>query len=381
MAGSLRQDLRERMGSSGPVPFRDFMQAALYHPSDGYYATRVPGHGSHYRTSPSLTPWFGRLVAREFRRMWQALGGPDPFWVVEIGGGQGDLAADAMGEAHSMGVPVRWRFIERFDRVQGWQRRRLGPAAGSAEWSMDLSSPPVVGCVFANEVLDNFPVHVLAVTETASVQEVYVDVDGENFVERLGALSDVTLTEPARAAAAHLAPGARFEISSGVETWCRDASRALTRGYLLLIDYGGLEPDIWLDHPDGTVATYGREEATPSPLDEPGSKDITAEVNFSAVARAAHSAGFRPEPVTTQGSWLLTLGIAQVAEEIETAALMAALEGLVQEATVLQGELGRLMELGDTGGLGSLLVLRAAKDAPRLRRRTPPGDPAASEIG
>ncbi len=104
-------------------------------------------------------------------------------------------------------------------------------------------------------------------------------------------------------------------------------------------------------------------------------------MNFSAVARAAHSAGFRPEPVTTQCSWLLTLGIAQVAEEIETAALMAALEGLVQEATVLQGELGRLMELGDAGGLGSLLVLRAAKDAPRLCRPTPPGDPAASEIG
>jgi SAM-dependent MidA family methyltransferase len=340
----------------------DFMQTALYHPSDGYYATRVPGHGGHYRTSPSLTPWFGRLVARELRRMWQAIGGPDPFCVVEVGGGQGDLAADAMEEADSMGVPLRWRFIERFDRVRDWQRRRLGPAAGSAEWSTDLSGPPVVGCVLANEVLDNFPVHVLEVAETGSVQEIYGDGDG--FVERLDAVSDVTLAEPAREAAAHLAPGARFEISSGVEAWCRDATRALTRGYLLLIDYGGLEPDIWLEHPDGTVATYRREDATPSPLDEPGSKDITADVNFSTVARAAQSAGFRPEPVITQGSWLLSLGIAQMAEELETAGFMAALDGLVEEATVLQGELGRLMELGDAGGLGSLLVLRAAKDAP-----------------
>ena len=138
----------------------------------------------------------------------------------------------------------------------------------------------------------------------------------------------------------------------------------LTRGYLLLIDYGGLEPDIWLEHPDGTVATYRREDATPSPLDEPGSKDITADVNFSTVARAAQSAGFRPEPVITQGTWLLSLGIAQVAEELEMAGFMAALEGLVEEATVLQGELDRLMELGDAGGLGSLLVLRATKDAP-----------------
>ncbi|MGB9281650.1 MAG: SAM-dependent methyltransferase [Pseudonocardiaceae bacterium] len=340
------------------------MQAALYHPSDGYYATRVPGHGTHYRTSPSLTPWFGRLVARELHRMWQAIGEPDPFWVVEVGGGQGDLAAHAMEAADSLGVPVRWRFIERFDRVRDWQRRRLGPAASSAEWSTDLSDPPVVGCVLGNEVLDNFPVHVLEVATAGSVQEIYVDVDGDGFVERLGALSDATLAEPARQAAAHLAPGSRFEVCSGVEAWCRDASRALTRGYLLLIDYGGLEPDVWLDHPEGTVATYRREDATPSPLDEPGSKDITADVNFSAVVRAAQSAGFRPEPVITQGHWLLSLGIAQVAEEIETAGFMAALEGLVGEATVLQGELGRLMELGDGDGLGSLLVLRAAKDAP-----------------
>lgn len=85
MAGSLRQNLRERIGFSGPLPFADFMQAALYHPSDGYYATRVPGRGGHYRTSPSLTPWFGRLVAREFRRMWQALDRPAPFWVIEAG--------------------------------------------------------------------------------------------------------------------------------------------------------------------------------------------------------------------------------------------------------------------------------------------------------
>jgi SAM-dependent MidA family methyltransferase len=112
VAGSLRQDLRKRMGSSGPLPFMDFMQTALYHPSDGYYATRVPGHGGHYRTSPSLTPWFGRLVARELRRMWQAIGGPDPFCVVEVGGGQGDLAADAMEEADSMRDPARFAGCE-----------------------------------------------------------------------------------------------------------------------------------------------------------------------------------------------------------------------------------------------------------------------------
>jgi SAM-dependent MidA family methyltransferase len=89
-------------------------------------------------------------------------------------------------------------------------------------------------------------------------------------------------------------------------------------------------------------------------------------VNFSAVARAAPTCRLPSRPPITQGSWLLSLGIAQVAEELETAGFIAALEGLLEETTVLQGELGRLMELGDAAGLGSHLVLRAAKDAPAL---------------
>ena len=96
MTGSLIEDLRGTIGSNGPLPFIDFMRLALYHPSDGYYATRVPGHGSDYRTSPSVSPWFGRLVARQLEAMWEALGTPDPFWVVEVGAGRGDLAAGAM---------------------------------------------------------------------------------------------------------------------------------------------------------------------------------------------------------------------------------------------------------------------------------------------
>src|SRR4029077_14778586 len=92
VTGSLIEDLRGTIGSTGPLPFVDFMRLALYHPRDGDYATRVPRHGSDYRTSPSLSPWFGRLVARQLEAMWEALGTPDPFWVVEVGAGRADLA-------------------------------------------------------------------------------------------------------------------------------------------------------------------------------------------------------------------------------------------------------------------------------------------------
>jgi SAM-dependent MidA family methyltransferase len=342
------------------------MRLALYHPSDGYYATRVPGHGSDYRTSPSISPWFGRFVARQLESMWEALGAPDPFWVVEVGAGLGDLAAAAMESPGPLSDALHWRFVERFERVRSWQRRRLGSAAAVAAWSTALGEPPgVVGCVLANEVLDNFPVHVLEVT-AGGVQELYVDLDGAHLVERLGPLSTPSLAAPARQAASQLGEGARFELCPELGVWSCQASRALQRGYLLLFDYGDVEPDIWLEHPRGTIVTHGPADTGPSPLDEPGRKDITAEVNFSAVLGAVEAAGFSPEPLVSQRTWLLSLGLAQVAEEIEVAGFQAALEGWLEQAEVLQGELGLLLELGAFGGLGDLLVVRAAKGAPAL---------------
>src|SRR5260370_30430015 len=228
VTGSLIEDVRGTIGSTGPLPFIDFMRLALYHPSDGYYATRVPGHGSDYRTSPSVTPWFGRLVARQLEAMGEALGTPDPFWGVEVGAGRGDLAAGAMEAAGPMSDALHWRFVERFERVRSWQRRRLGTATKSAEWAPALGEPPgVVGCVLANEVLDNFPVHALEVTDGDGVREAYVDIDGDHLVERLGPLSTPALAEPARRAARHLAVGRPFERCPQLEAWLCQAAPTL----------------------------------------------------------------------------------------------------------------------------------------------------------
>jgi SAM-dependent MidA family methyltransferase len=218
-----------------------------------------------------------------------------------------------MEAAGPMSDALHWRFVERFDRVRSWQRRRLGTAATSAEWAPRLGEPPVAaGCVLANEVLDNFPVHALEVIDGDRVGEIYVDTDGNHLVERLGPLSTPDLAGPARQAASHLDEGARFELCPELEVWCCEAARALERGYLVLVDYGDVQPDVWLDNPQGTLVTHGPADAGPSPLDDPGSKDITAKVNFSAVLQAAEAAGFCPEPLVSQRTWLLSLGLAQL---------------------------------------------------------------------
>jgi SAM-dependent MidA family methyltransferase len=263
------------------MPFESFMRLALYHPTDGYYATRVPGHGADYRTSPSISPWFGRLVGRALRRMWDDLGEPDPFWVIEVGAGLGDLAAGAMEAAGPMAGALRWRFVELFDRVAGWQRRRLGSAAGRAEWTSELGgAAPVTGCVLANEVLDAFPVHLLEIAGDGEVREVFVGLDGDRFVEVPGPLSAAALDAASRGAAAHLEAGNRFEVCLELDGWFARASRALDVGYLLVLDYGDLEPRLWLGQPHGTVESPGPAGIGPSPLEEPGRKDITARVNF-----------------------------------------------------------------------------------------------------
>jgi SAM-dependent MidA family methyltransferase len=273
----------------------------------------------------------------------------------------GDLAAEAIDSAGPLCQALHWRFIEPFERVQGWQRRRLGGVADAAEWATVLGEPAVVGCLLANEVLDAFPVHVLEVASGGEARELYVDLDGSRFMERLGPLSLSNLADPARRAAVHLDEGARFEVCLELEGWFDQASRDLQRGFLLIIDYGNVEPDLWLESRSGSLASPGPADLGTSPLEEPGRKDITARVNFSAAIRAAQRAGFCPQPLVTQRAWLQGLGLATVADEIDLARLYASLGGWIEEAVDLAEELAHLLELTAKGELGDLLVLRAGK--------------------
>jgi SAM-dependent MidA family methyltransferase len=362
--GSLQGELLARLASTGPLPFSRFMEAALYHPRFGYYASRVPGYGGDYQTSPTVSGLFGTLVARELRRMWEALGRPSPFWVIEPGAGLAGLAASAIEAADTMAGALRWRFVERFERVRRWQARRLGEAASIAEWSATLAAEPVTGCVLANEVLDNFPVHLFEVAAGGPAGEVYVDAEDGRLVERLGPVSEPGLAGPAAAVAARLAPGARFELCPALDGWLQEAAAALTRGYLVLVDYGDVEPALWREHPVGTIATHGPAWLSASWLEDPGGKDITAGVNFSAVLRAAAAAGFVGASLCSQADWLLDLGLAEVSSHLELAGWEAALAGRLDEAARLQSELTTLLGLADPAGLGVVQVFRAAKDAP-----------------
>ncbi|MEA2589312.1 MAG: hypothetical protein QOH66_2239, partial [Actinomycetota bacterium] len=314
------------------------------------------------RTSPSISPWFGRLVAKALCGVWEELGRPDPFWVIEVGAGLGDLAAGAMEAAGPLAGALRWRFVEQFERVAAWQGRRLGHAAQRAEWTSALGEgPPVEGCVVANEVLDSFPVHVLEVARGGGPREVYVDLEGDRFVEVLGPLSEDALADPSGRGAACLDAGNRFEVCLQSEEWFAQASRALRRSFLFAFDYGDLKPSLWLRQPRGSVESPGPEGLSPSPLEDPGRKDITARVNFSTVLRAASARGFQPGPLVSQRDWLRALGLTDVAGELDLARTRAAQAGRVEDEVALGQEYDDLLEFCTEGEMGDLFVLKATE--------------------
>jgi SAM-dependent MidA family methyltransferase len=216
--------------------------------------------------------------------------------------------------------------------------------------SVARSLAPIRGVVFANEVLDAFPVHVLVRSE-AGVREVYVDEKDGELVEALRAPSHPDL----RYRVPDSVPlGGRWEVSLGAEGWIAQLAAALAQGYLIVIDYGGEEADLLSRGGVGTVRGFSRHRLVVDALADPGAHDLTASVNVTAIRRAAEGAGLTLVGVTTQREALIGLGIREAygrptdpVDQLRAASKRSAIDVLLEP-----------------NGLGAYTVLCFAKDAP-----------------
>jgi SAM-dependent MidA family methyltransferase len=383
----LEQTLFKWIEGMGPIPFSELMNLALYHPKHGYYVRHAPGDGAAYRTSPTITPWFGRILLRAFELMWHRLGEPEEFVVAEAGGGSGALAEAVLRELadrkDAFFDAIQWLFIEPFPEIGEMQRRRLGDLAYLTSRIPSLEDAGnVTGCVLANEVLDNFPVRVFEVAG-GKLAEVRVGADDKQLIEVLVPVEDPgplgpgteragpAVAEKAERAAAIevlslLEEDARFEIATEVPRWCADAADCIERGWLLVIDYGDVRPGIWTNRPQGSLVTYEGEALGFEPFAGLGDRDITAHVDFTRLESLARAAGFETSPVMTQRDLLIKLGIDEVAEGLRKARIEADEAGDHGAALSLLAERGRLDLLTARGGMGDFLVLTGAKGAPGL---------------
>lgn len=299
------------------------MDLALYHPQFGYYATpsSIIGAQGDFVTSPHMGRDFGEVVAEQFVDMWEALGRPERFDLVEMGAGQGLVAGDAIAHIQShypdCFTTLNYIIIEKSVALRSEQQARLGhwnEQGISVSWrELDAIAPhSITGCIFSNELVDAFPVHWVEVRDQ-KLQEVYV-VHGENgFSIALGELSTPKLEsyfDQIDIDLSHYPEGYRTEVNLAALGWIEQIASKLERGYLLTIDYGYTAQRYYsLARTEGTLQCYYKHSYHSDPFIHIGEQDITAHVDFTALETFGSAVGLRSLGFTQQGLFLMALGL------------------------------------------------------------------------
>ena len=363
MSTPLEEILVARIRDSGPMPFAAFMSLALYHPQHGYYTAgpaRVGWRG-HFLTSPELDPGFGELWARGFADIWHRSGRPDRFEVIEIGPGEGSFAAAVLGSVHGpFADALTYRLVERSPALRERQEVTLRHFP-RVEWSPSITevAPVSHACVFANEVLDNLPVHLVERT-AEGLREVSVGLDGEclTFVELEP--SNPELERFLERCGVDLPQGHRAEIALAAESFVSRVAGMFDTGCAIFVDYGSDAADL-VSRPRGSLLAYSRSGTDENVLDDVGSRDITAHANWTAVANACRRAGLEVNEPISQRSALESLGLHELHEKLREEHDIAIEEKRGADAVALISRRQALGALADPGGLGGLLTLVAGR--------------------
>lgn len=298
--------LRAEIARRGPIPFREFMAQALYHPEHGYYASgraRI-GRGGDFLTNVSVGPLFGRLLARQFAEMWERLGSPHAWTIVEQGAHRGEFARDALGGlaefAPACFEATRYVIVEPVATLRATQSLAL--PRWPVEWVASLAElPPFTGVHFSNELFDAFPIHLMARTADGW-NERYAVWQDDHFTFTDGPLSDPRLT--AHLAAIAAPPGFVTEVNLAALDWVDALAAKLQRGFVLIIDYG-YPREQYFERSAGTLSAYAAHQREPDPLARPGEIDLTAHVEFSSLIEHATQAGFCEHGFTDQHRFMV----------------------------------------------------------------------------
>ena len=312
VATHLREAIRQ---AGGWLSFEAWMHLALYAPDLGYYTAGSakladgPSHATprgDFVTAPELTPLFGQTLASQVAHVLRDTGTTR---VLEFGAGTGALAEALIGELAALGLTVSYDIVEVSADLRDRQQQRLAHYGDRVNW-LDKLPSSFAGCVVANEVLDAMPVRLFRWDEQGSLLERGVALADHDFTWA-DRPADAALTQTVAARMPPL-PGYLSEINLQAEAWVRGMGQWLTRGAALLIDYGFPQREYY--HPQragGTLMCHFRHHAHADPLILAGLQDITAHVDFTAMADAALAAGMDVEGYTSQARFLIEAGLPQ----------------------------------------------------------------------
>ncbi|MBB71056.1 MAG: SAM-dependent methyltransferase [Legionellales bacterium] len=300
--------------NGGTIPFSQFMEMALYAPNLGYYTSgqRIFGKHGDFHTAPEISPLFSLCLANQCQQVLQAIDGDAD--ILEFGGGNGTMAADILLSLEAKdSLPAQYYILDLSTHLQQQQRATIQHKCphllNKVTWLQQLPEQPINGVVLANEVLDAMPVRLLQFQQD-SVKEYMVDDSLQWQLEDITDLiPEITHVHECLSKDC-FARGYQTEINPLLTPWIKSISDCLNQGLVLLIDYGYPAREYY--HPSryqGTLMCHYQQRAHTDPLLYPGLQDITAHVDFTAVANAAFDNGFHVAGFTPQASFLTNCGI------------------------------------------------------------------------
>jgi SAM-dependent MidA family methyltransferase len=356
-ARRLQELVRERIRAAGGwLPFSQFMELALYAPGLGYYSAGSVklGAAGDFVTAPEVSDLFSACVARQCAEVLAGTGGD----ILEFGAGTGRLAAVVLRELDAAGVgPQRYRILEVSADLRERQRAALAALPGAlrdrVEWLDRLPATPIRGVMLANEVLDALPFERIVVRD-GGVRALGVALDESGAFVSSEREADAALESRSMrlvASLPHALPqGYVTELSPRTAAWIASAADCLEQGVALLFDYG--LPAAHLYHPQrtqGTLRCHFRHVAHDDPFANVGLQDITAWVDFSAVAQAAVTARLDVLGFTTQTAFLLGTGIESMLADGEADLRKRVERSAEAQRLLLPGQMGeafKAMALG-----------------------------------
>jgi SAM-dependent MidA family methyltransferase len=322
---TLEEKIIEKITKEGPITFKTFMDMALYYPELGYYTSpeTIIGREGDFYTSPHLHPIFGAMIAKQLLEMWKFMDTPPEFNAVEMGAGMGYLCKDIIGylsrdenEAASFLQSLKYTIVEPCVHLEKQQRKVLGGLAGNVAWCRSLKELKATkGCVFSNELLDSFPVHLIEMDD--SLKEIHVDFNNGKFNDEKLDISSEEIMDYINLFSINPDKGYRTEINIEIKNWLEDIAAIFSSGFILTIDYGYTAREYYSnDRTGGTLLCYYKHQYNDNPYQYIGQQDITAHLNFSSLKIWGEALGFKTLGYSPQGTFLTASGIDEIIVEL-----------------------------------------------------------------
>ncbi len=350
------------------ITFAEFMELALYHPSEGYYSSGQVGIGKagDFFTSVSLSADFGELLAEQLAEMASVLNSPQPFQVIEMGAGLGNLANDILSywqvKHPELLQIIEYTIIEESTALIEKQKALLQPWLNQGvdlnwkNWA-EIPDQSIIGCCFSNELIDAFPVHQV-IWQDGQLQEIYVTESSEKWTEVIAELSTLKILDYFQQLnidfnSGNYPEGYQTEVNLQALDWLKTVSKKLKQGYLLTIDYGYSATQYY--HPQrsqGTLQCYYQHRLHSNPYINVGLQDITAHVDFTTLENQGELLRLEKLAFTQQCLFLMSLGLGDRLVELSS--------GKYNILEIMQRR-DALHQLIDPRGLGKFGVLLQAK--------------------